>query len=355
MSANNIKGNLLEFIVRQLLLNCGFYSVKSDDHYLFDQGGLQFINGKGAAHDADVLVSPPIQLPFAYPTRLLFECKAYRKNTGLNVIRSAIGLRYDINEFEIVTDDSIEQRKRNRSSRYSISFRNRFNYQVGVATIKGVSKPAFEYATNNKIPLLSLTWFLPQDVCSLFDNIDPEYIDTFSNEQLESLTSFLNSKSKQTLTEPGLPNFLDSDLVIGTVLKESFERMEKTFIGLNEYGDMFFLFPGEDHNAFAFDHFLSNSPSQARIHYWTDSPEEWYLSLNQYARDRESSLRFHLPQKYMKSWQEHDFDKTEALNIKQDFFSRIYLFGSLYSEESIPFRILNIDQPWIDGLREEYR
>jgi hypothetical protein len=32
--------------------------------------------GKRAAHDADVLMKPSIQLPFYHPSRLLFECKA---------------------------------------------------------------------------------------------------------------------------------------------------------------------------------------------------------------------------------------------------------------------------------------
>jgi hypothetical protein len=63
------------------MLNCGFTSVRPDAHYIFQQNGtgLFFINGKGAAHDADGLMEPPIQMPFSYPSRLLFVCKSYDK------------------------------------------------------------------------------------------------------------------------------------------------------------------------------------------------------------------------------------------------------------------------------------
>ena len=105
MTSGQLKGTLLEYLVRRLLSHCGFTSVRPDGHYIFAQAGagLFFINGKGAAHDADVLMEPPIQMPFSYPARLLFECKAYDTTVGLGVIRNALGLRYDINDFEIIT------------------------------------------------------------------------------------------------------------------------------------------------------------------------------------------------------------------------------------------------------------
>ncbi|MBO9684536.1 MAG: hypothetical protein J7502_18025, partial [Flavisolibacter sp.] len=174
MTSGQLKGTLLEYLIRQLLQNCGFSAVKPDGHYIYEQRGtgLFFINGKGAAHDADVLMDPPIQLPFSYPSRILFECKAYETTIGLNVVRNALGLRYDINEFEIVTDESIQKRKNNRRANYAISDRKRFDYQVGVAAVEPYSPAAFEFAANNKIPLFSLRWFLPENVCDLFHDIN---------------------------------------------------------------------------------------------------------------------------------------------------------------------------------------
>ena len=65
MSAAKIKGSLLEYLVRRMLTNCGFKKVSPDGMYSFEDRGLNFIHGKGAAHDADVLMDPPIQMPFS--------------------------------------------------------------------------------------------------------------------------------------------------------------------------------------------------------------------------------------------------------------------------------------------------
>ena len=129
MKASNIKGALLEYIVRNLLKHCGFTNVKADNLYSFERGGLFFINGRGAAHDADIIMNPPIQMPFTYPTQLIFECKAYGEKANLPIVRNALGLRNDLNEFEIVTKDSILKRQNNRRASYAVETRTRFIYQ----------------------------------------------------------------------------------------------------------------------------------------------------------------------------------------------------------------------------------
>ena len=176
MEPSQIKGALLEYLVHQLLINCGFIPVIADDLYTFERGGLFFVNGKGAAHDADVLMEPPVQMPFSYPTRIIYECKAYESKAGLPVVRNALGLREDINEFEVVTRASLLQRKNNRRAAYAIEKRNRYTYQVGVACIGGFTKPAVEFAANNKIPLLSLEWFLSPSIIDEFQRIAEELV-----------------------------------------------------------------------------------------------------------------------------------------------------------------------------------
>ena len=185
MKASNLKGALLEYIIRNLLKNCGFTNVNADNMYSFERSGLFYINGKGAAHDADVIMNPPIQMPFSYPTQLLFECKAYGATVGLPIIRNALGLRNDINDFEIVTEDSLLSRQNNRRADYAIKTRKRFVYQVGVASINKYSKPSIEFATNNKIPLLSLSWFLGSNTIRLINDINQELVDVFVEEDIK--------------------------------------------------------------------------------------------------------------------------------------------------------------------------
>ena len=87
MKAGNLKGALLEYIVRQLLKSCGFTNVKADKLFSFQRSGLFFSNGRDAAHDADINMNPPIQMPFIYPSQLLFECKAYGTAVSLSIVR----------------------------------------------------------------------------------------------------------------------------------------------------------------------------------------------------------------------------------------------------------------------------
>jgi hypothetical protein len=160
MSASSIKGGLLEYFIRNLLINCGFKSVIPDGTKIYNRGNLTMINGRGAAHDADVLMTPPIQMPFTYPYRVNFECKAYKNPVGLAIIRNALGFRYDVNGFEIVTYPQIQARQNQTRTIPAIDRRQRFNYQIGVAFVERNTNSAFEFAANNKIPLISLRCLL---------------------------------------------------------------------------------------------------------------------------------------------------------------------------------------------------
>ena len=98
------KGKAFEFFVKKVLINIGFEEVISDGIYIYQGTAGQMINGLGESHNADVLLEPPIQIPFSAMTRLLIECKDFEKShkVGIDIIRSALGLRTDINSFEIL-------------------------------------------------------------------------------------------------------------------------------------------------------------------------------------------------------------------------------------------------------------
>ncbi|MEQ9232151.1 MAG: hypothetical protein RIF46_15815, partial [Cyclobacteriaceae bacterium] len=247
MSPSKLKGSFLEYIVRRLLLNCGFTTVRPDGLLIFRRSGLTMLNGKGAAHDADVLVDPPVQMPFSYPFRLNFECKAYNKKTDLSVIRNALGLRYDINEFEIVTRDQLVKRRNNRRSSLAIDNRQRFNYQVGVASVEDFSKPAFEFAANNKIPLLSLRWFLPGRICDKFHEINSSYLRGFNIDQMEGLREFLKGKTDRV----GQDFLENTESIFKEIYDEFLDFENRVLVGLLESGDLVFLI---DHRNNAIDY-----------------------------------------------------------------------------------------------------
>jgi len=337
MGPAKLKGTLLEYIVRRLLTNCGFTKIDEDGLLIFKRGPLSMINGKGAAHDADVLMNPPIQMPFSYPFRLNFECKAYKGTTGLSIIRNALGLRYDINEFEVVTRRHLRARQNNRRSSYALDNRQRYNYQVGVASIDNFSKPAFEFAANNKIPLISLRWFLPPDICDKFHRITTEYLQDFEEEDIKAMYDFLkgnnNYRGKVFLTE--------QRSIFGTIYRalEEFER--KVLIGLLESGDLLFLI---SQNSNAMSYILNNEMvMNARFHYQRRNLDYWTLNINNRAE-----FGFYLPDSIIQLWRDQNFRSNAAVDLKSRMFSKVFVF---VKNEQLPFRILNIDQEWLNNIQ----
>ena len=86
-------GKAFEIFVKRLLMSVGFSEVMSDGLYIYDAAPGQMIQGLGEAHNADVLLEPPVQTPFCSLSRLLIECKDYERKVGLNTLRSVLGLR----------------------------------------------------------------------------------------------------------------------------------------------------------------------------------------------------------------------------------------------------------------------
>lgn len=338
MNAAKIKGSLLEYLVRRMLTNCGFKKVSPDGRYIFEDRGLNFIHGKGAAHDADVLMDPPIQMPFSYPSRINFECKAYNKKTGLGIVRNALGLRYDINEFEILTDEQLQLRHNLRRQQLAIANRVRYNYQVGVASVEDFSKDAFEFAANNKIPLISLRWLLDSATCDLFHEITDDYLSNIYNEQQRrNLLLFLKGNGE-------LEEIINVESHIQTIINsfESFER--RVLIGLLESGDMIFLL-SQDQNITSF---LRSTGSLTGQYYYypQDELDNWELIIN-----GEKVLRFYLPQRIVNIWRNEEYDADVAIGIKERWFVRMFIFYRDLESRYSSFKIVNLDERWINDVR----
>ena len=57
-------GKAFELLIKRILLHIGFSEVASDGLYIFDGPPGQMIQGLAEAHNADVLLEPPVQTPF---------------------------------------------------------------------------------------------------------------------------------------------------------------------------------------------------------------------------------------------------------------------------------------------------
>lgn len=53
-------GIAFEILVKRILINVGFSEVQSDGTYIYDGSSGQMLQGLGEAHNADVLLEPPV-------------------------------------------------------------------------------------------------------------------------------------------------------------------------------------------------------------------------------------------------------------------------------------------------------
>ncbi len=296
-------GKAFELLVKNILLHIGFSQVRSDGLYIFDGTPGQMIQGLGDAHNADVLLDPPVQTPFYTPTRLLIECKDYSRRVGLNTIRSALGLREDINHFDIVDKDELEKRRSNRRIGLTYDY-PRYLYQVAVASMSGFTIPAQNFAATHRIPLIEF-------------NKMPFW------ENFRAVTGCGGRYSVANQTELAM-----NDDAIYEVINEIAGRCA---IAITNSGQMLFLYRADEGDTIFSE--------QYSLH-WNHEGEPWIL------RSGGVEYQFQLPSQILKLWLENsvtDLDrKVNAINCKANFMSRMVVY---YLEYGMPqMKMLSIDR-----------
>ena len=305
-------GRAYELFVKYILINIGFSPVKSDGLYVFDGAPGQMIQGLGEAHNADVLLEPPVQTPFFSRARLLIECKDYRQKVGLNTIRSALGLREDINHFEIVDINRLQGRQNQR--RHGITYNyDRFSYQVAVAAFNGFTVPAQEFAATHRIPLLEFNkmpfW---QDFCTLLG-----YQPTDFHRRPQWF-----SEQKDQVTEDQIIDFAN-------------EIGQHMAVAVTNSGQLLFLYQtsGERNNFSDFYELYWETPSSPWI---LESGNQTYL--------------FQLPKSISQKWLENissDFElKAKAISCKADFLSSMIVYYTINCLVAV--KMISIDEYALD-------
>lgn len=306
-------GKAFELLVKQLLLNIGFTEINSDGLYVFDGAAGQMIQGLGEAHNADVLLEPPVQTPFYASTRILIECKDYTRRVGLNTVRSALGLREDINHFDVVDKRELEARRIQRRSGLTYNY-TRYYYQVALASMSGYTIPAQKFAATHRIPLLEFNK-LPfwEDFCNILHN-----------RNMHGYSSSRHYYEDETYVE--LCHMIDS---IG----------ERIAIAITNSGQMLFLYRvNNEINEFADDYSL----------HWIDRNSLWSLVSGN------TEYQFQLPNSIMELWLKNSADeldmKRNAINCKASFFSNMVIYYKLYGRPQI--KMVSINREKLREARE---
>lgn len=301
-------GRAFEIFVKRILMNVGFLEVKSDNLFVFDGNTGQMIQGLGEAHNADVLLEPPVQTPFIYKTRLLIECKDYNKKVGLNTVRSSLGLREDVNSFEIVDRYDLEARRSQRRSGI-LGMYDRCIYQVAVASMSGFTAQAQKFAATHHIALIE------------FDKMN-FWMDF--KEVLHSISQ--NELWTEVEKQEKIIQYADS-------------IKEKNAVAITTSGQILFLYREVGRkNLFSGEYKLL----------WISPQLSWKLIVGG------SQYGFQLPDVILKQWinnMSSDFErKREALNIKEKYMSNMIVY---YAEDDKPsIGMISIDQIQLDDAKE---
>ena len=313
-------GRAFELFVKNVLISVGFSEVKSDGLYVFDGAAGQMLQGLGEAHNADVLLEPPVQTPFYSRSRLLIECKDYKtKKIGLDTVRSALGLREDINNFNIVDSGKLKARRAQRRPSFLPTY-ERYSYQVAMASLDGYSPQAQEFAATYRIPLLQ------------FDRLP------FWNEFCEMLGYGDHLNGRHGTRERHAPIDVTEEQIIDLARRIG-QRMA---LAITSSGQILFLYHEQGENIeFADDYTL----------HWGTPSAPWRL------RSGEQSYSFQLPDDIMKQWLENATDelnmKKVAIDCKANFMSNMVVY---YSQNGSPvIRMISINKYALEEARTALR
>ena len=331
----NTKGYVFEYFIREILKGCGFEKVNIDNEILYESTSGIMIHGLGQSHNADVLVEPLMQVPFFYPSRMLVECKCYTNKLGIEFVRNVLGLRTDINNFDIVTPEILENRRNYRRNNNRVYNYTRYFYQVVLASISDFTIPAQEFAVIHKIPIISF------DKISLFEPIkafilrSDDYYDRLSEDKKKKFLEIIRGKRDFT----GNQSFGEEiDLFFISVQ----ERVNNMQIGILEDGTTLFLFKEEIPTKLR-----RNILNDTFELFWANNMRSWRIETSEY------NYYFELPGLVMKRWldQEIENQQKEALRIKDTYFSKITVYGRNNDYQSI--KTLKISREFMQRAARE--
>lgn len=317
------RGRVFERFIKQILLNSGFNVVSIDEPIIYQSSSGLMLQGLGQPHNTDVLMDPPFQIPFFFPSRLIVECKCYKKAIGLPVIRNVLGLREDVNSFDIVTKEILEKRKDYRRPGPAVFDRERYFYQVAVASLSGFTKPAQEFALVHRIPLINIKRmpFCQRLIDALFRGATDEGNDTLEDGAIN--------------TDPLIEEQWQA-------LESSFGDILKSFcIAILSSGDILFLYT-ETGSQWYFD------AEEIELH-WSENKRLWQIK--PYQRNGNAQSWFELPDILFERWTEKEFDRMEAIEMKEKHFKYIYVMGKNTSGTA-QLKVLKLSRQFILEARE---
>lgn len=342
MKKGQFKGYILEEILAYLIRTSGYKLITKapeNDPDLTDiHNGLN-LRGRGADHQIDVLGELNWIPAFDYPLRLLVEAKFRNKKTGIDVIRSEVGILADVNQNYIVNREKDEVKPR-------------YRYVSTVFTTSGFSEPAVDMAVAHQIQLadLSLEEYnnLKRIITSFSNAIfridnnkmrdkNGRIINEVSSDKVFAIRTYLRYELNNINSqEYSILDDINARLVDWLISRVK-ENYKELLIGMSQGGTMLLLKADNPH---AFVAYAKRNPTHnIKIHWYTvDGGKKWEITPMD---DTSYKLTFKLPDKLHKLIYKVAEDKfAAAINEKERHFSKVSI--TYHDEEEDKDYIFNL-------------
>lgn len=335
--SNQLRGMLLEEALLHLLKRSGYKTIEFDnqDETLINGSAGLKVKGRGESHQIDAIADYRINVPFIYPQRLLVEAKCLNQKVGLPIIRNALGVLKDVQEFWV---SNLEN---------NIPGRKRYHYQYAVFSATQFTKPAQNYGFAQDIYLIQLEE-------SVFIQPIIQSISTINNPDLSGGENYIVSikqlrsaiRQRIQLDNPEPINNLNLPSETLELLRnyiESVESINGAVLTVIKNNLVLFLVPSPDV-------LLTELDSRIDVRIFWDNTG-WYI---RDANTHNLIFSFDLPKELFQMYESGGYLRADrALDLKQDFMSELQLFLTIRNETRIVRLIL--DQDWISSIRRGMR
>lgn len=327
---NNLRGMLLEEALLYLLRKSGYTTIDNagtDPTLVNGRSGLE-VKGRGEKHQIDAIADYKASPPFCNPQRLLVEGKMYDSNypVGLPVIRNAVGVLKDINEFFYSSDIENEPSK------------NRYHYTYGIFSASGYRTSAVRYAYAHDIYLIPVAqshFFRP--VVNTIRSINADDLRN-SGLKIQTLRNIVRENFRSDIETSISISEAELNYKLNEYIKEC-KKIGFAFIAIAGNSFPILLIPSPNFNLselYSIDFY--------RIRY---DQNGWYLEDGEERR----LFSFDLPAELFKLFaNEGVLTQQAALDLKE---SRLADFRIIVEQDNELKSIkMNLDREWIQTIRD---
>jgi len=333
---NQIRGMLLEEALLYLLKSAGYDTVEThrkDPTLRSGPSGL-IVKGRGADHQIDAIADHQISHPFSNPQRLLVEAKCFQGNSGLSIIRNAVGVYKDVCEHWV------------SRSRKGSGLRRRYHYQYAVFSANGYTEDAESYAFAHDIFLIPLgrsAFIKPiiESIYSLNESHFPQLTNPAAKTPLKKLRRKVRKRLKEIRDTQGIPPNWTNDALSGFF--QACNAINGVLLAVMGGNFPVFLVPKTGRSLQNLDYEL-----KITIHY-DRLRESWFIRRS---GSMEDIFSFDVPEKLFRLYSSNGtLTRQQAIELKQTAMSS---FQALYrSREQVKLITLTLDEDWIKVIKRE--